>query len=162
MSSYNDYRTKKQLKTIIDPTSSVNKKNTATKTVQSLEDINIVVQKSASDENKPWNKLDKTTKLKHLKEFSVKYSQDNELTEDAYNALNQFFIDSLNRKRFQRAKDVQFNIDEQCIESIPCLVYNRNMNMFTLKLAEKQNTTAKLTTGTSKKNSTQRNLSHDD
>ena len=36
------------------------------------------------------------------------------------------------------------------------------MNMFTLKLAEKQNTTAKLTTGTSKKNSTQRNLSHDD
>jgi hypothetical protein len=91
----------------------------------------------------PWNKLDKTAKIRKLLVFSEKYKNDNNLSEKEYDSLVSFLKDCLDRKKLLRVKDVKY--DQSCgeVKDIPCLLFNKSSNHFTLKNTDKRVSTVR-------------------
>ena len=56
----------------------------------------------------PWSKLDKTLKTKKLLIFAEIYAKDKDLTSEEASLLVAFLKDSLDRKKFQRVKDLDY------------------------------------------------------
>jgi hypothetical protein len=96
-----------------------------------------------NNQNEPWSKLDKTIKSKKLLAFSEVYSKENNLTEEEVALLNAFLKDGLDRKRFQRVKDVDYDKTKGEVKSIPALLYNKGTKHFTLKNIDKRVSTLK-------------------
>jgi hypothetical protein len=93
--------------------------------------------------SEPWSKLDKTAKIKKLAIFADCYRTSNNLTEDQYQELINFFKDCLDRKKLQRVKDVTYIKDTGEIKDVPALYYNKPTNHFTLKNLDKRVSTLK-------------------
>lgn len=102
----------------------------------------------------PWSKLDKTIKLIKLQEYVDNYIKvNNKLSENEYNSLHNYLINSLDQKKLHKVKDVIYNINTCKIESIPNLYFNEITRKFTLKRSEKrQSITKSLGPKTRKKN----------
>ena len=97
----------------------------------------------AFNKKEPWNRLDKTIKIKKLQDFSVRYSNDNKLTSSQSKNLMQYLRNCLDRKRFERVKDINYDTKNQVIKSIPNLILNKTTKKFTLKRNEKRVSTLK-------------------
>jgi hypothetical protein len=93
--------------------------------------------------NGPWCKLDKTIKLKKLLVFVEKYKEDNNLQKQEELDLIEFFKDGLNKKKFNRVKDVIYDKTTGEVKSIPLLMYNTISKNFTLKTSDKRVSTLK-------------------
>jgi hypothetical protein len=85
-----------------------------------LEDI--VEMDNKKNEHLPWNKLNKSLKLKRIMDFANLMKERDQLDEEKTNQLKQMLRDKLERKCLQRTKDVIYNKEEERIESIPALV----------------------------------------
>lgn len=89
-----------------------------------------------------WNKLDKTVKLQKLYEFADRYVVSEEIagtqSASARNPVNLklFLSESLNKGKFQKAKDVVYNKESGNITSIPSLVFNNLNKAYTLKIMD--------------------------
>jgi hypothetical protein len=104
----------------------------------------ILEQESKINKKEPWNKLDKTIKIKKINNFVndilvKKFSLDREETRD----IKSYLINSLDRVKLQRAKDVDYVKDTGVIKNIPCLAFNQKTRKFTLKRCEKRQSTLK-------------------
>lgn len=84
--------------------------------------------------NLPWNKLDKSQKLKKLIDFADKYSLDHQLDEKITTDLKTMLKEKLNRKCLQKIKDVNYDKDAELILSIPALIIHNNR--YTLKVPD--------------------------
>ena len=93
--------------------------------------------------NGPWCKLDKTIKLKKLLVFVEKYKEENHLQKEEELNLIEFFKDGLNKKKFNRVKDVIYDKTTGEVKSIPLLMYNTISKNFTLKSSDKRVSTLK-------------------
>jgi hypothetical protein len=71
----------------------------------------------------PWNKLNKSLKLKKVMEYADAYSLKENLDEVKAEQLKLMLKDKLVKKCLQRTKDVTYNKELQQIESIPALIY---------------------------------------
>ena len=78
------------------------------------------------NKNLPWNKLNKSLKLKRIMDFANDYSKRESLTEDHVQQLKTMLKDKLERKFLQKVKDVIYNCDTEQIEEIPALVFIQN------------------------------------
>lgn len=80
-----------------------------------------------------WNKLDKTMKIQKLHVYAEKYAieQGKDVTQ-----LKRFFIDALEKGKFQKTKDVIYDKENQVIASIPALLYNTATNNYTLRIMD--------------------------
>jgi len=108
----------------------------------------------ANNKKETWNRLDKTIKLEKLQDFCTRYASDNGLAQIKNDQLSQYLINCLERKRFERVKDVNYDKENQTIKSITNLFYNKQSNRFTLKRSEKRVSTIKsLGLGKKKNNS---------
>lgn len=96
-----------------------------------------------NNSNEPWSKLDKTAKIKKLTIFADNYKISNNLTDNEYELLIEFFRDCLDKKKLQRVKDVNYNKETGEIKDIPALFYNKPSNHFTLKNIDKRVSTLK-------------------
>lgn len=96
-----------------------------------------------TNQAEPWNKLDKTVKTKKLLTFAETYSKTNELSEDESSALIVFLKDCLDRKRFQRVKDITYDKEIGEILEIPSLFFTKSNKHFTLKNMDKRVSTLK-------------------
>ena len=85
------------------------------------------------NKSEPWCKLDKTVRSKKLIEFADTYKENNQLDQEEFEALIVFFKDCLDRKRFQKVKDVIYDKDTGLIKEIPALSYTKANKHFTLK-----------------------------
>jgi hypothetical protein len=85
-----------------------------------LEDI--VEMDNKKNEHLPWNKLNKSLKLKRIMDFANVMKERDQLDEEKTTQLKQMLRDKLERKCLQRTKDVIYNKEEERIESIPALV----------------------------------------
>jgi len=94
-------------------------------------------------QNEPWCKLDKTIKTKKLLVYAENYTITHQFTEDEKQLLILFLKDSLDRKKFQRVKDVEYNKLTGEIIDIPALFYTKSNKHFTLKNLEKRVSTLK-------------------
>jgi hypothetical protein len=105
-----------------------------------------------------WNKLDKTAKLNRINSFALTYCQKNQMVpeddvldpenSDIVKTLRTFLKTKLNQRRLVSTKDVTYDIDKQCITSIPSLVYTNDN--FVLKRNDKRTSTVKSLTPTRK------------
>jgi len=96
-----------------------------------------------NNKNDPWCKLDKTLKTKKLLEFVELYKVENKLDEEETSLLIRFFKDCLDRKKFQRVKDVIYDKTTGLIKEVPALTYTKATKHFTLKNIDKRVSTLK-------------------
>jgi hypothetical protein len=104
----------------------------------------ILETESNLSKKEPWNKLDKTIKIKKINIFvddilKEKFTLNNNELFD----IKSFLINSLDRTKLQRAKDVEYVKDTGLIKSIPTLIFNQKTRKFTLKRCEKRQSTLK-------------------
>ena len=104
---------------------------------------NFLETEQKNNKLEPWCKLDKTTKLKKLVVFTEQYTMQNNLNEEEKNILTNFFKDCLDRKKFQRVKDVIYDKEHGLIKSIPALTYSKLTKHFTLRNMDKRVSTSK-------------------
>lgn len=113
-------------------------------TVENLSNLESFLQEEKNNSsNEPWIKLNKTTKLIKFQEFVEKYSIENKLSQDDKLDLFKFLSTNLDRKRFLKTKEVNYDKDYGIIISIPALFYNSSNKKFTLKRSEKRISTLK-------------------
>lgn len=124
-------------------------------TVNSSSIEKILEKESILNKKEPWNKLDKTVKVKKINEYVQtilikKFS----LTDEEACAVKNYLIQSLDRIKLQRAKDVDYNKETGVIKNIPSFGFNLKTRKFTLKRSEKRVSTLKSlsTPSNSKKN----------
>ena len=91
----------------------------------------------------PWNKLDKTVKIRKLTSFAEEYKTKNMLSQEEYNKLIVFLKDCLDRKKLQKVKDVVYDKVNGEVKDIPALHHNKNVNHFTLKNNDKHVSTTR-------------------
>jgi len=96
-----------------------------------------------SNQNDQWSKLDKTVKTKKLIVYAEKYAVSKEFSKEEEELLANFLKDCLDRKRFQRVKDVEYDKVTGEITDIPALTYLKSTKHFTLKNVEKRVSTLK-------------------
>jgi hypothetical protein len=95
------------------------------------------------NQNEPWSKLDKTVKTKKLITFAENYSKEKSYDESETTLLIAFLKDSLDKKRLQRIKDVEYDKAKGEIKDIPALHFNKATKHFTLKNVDKRMSTLK-------------------
>jgi hypothetical protein len=91
----------------------------------------IVSMNDKSAQMLPWNKLNKSLKLKRMMDFADELSVKEELDEAKTDQLKMLLRTRLDRKCLQRVKDVVYNAEEGKILSIPSLI--RVQSKFTLR-----------------------------
>jgi len=85
-----------------------------------------IVEMNTTSAGQPWNKLNKSLKLKRLMDFADKYSETETLDEPRKQQLKQMLKDKLDKKCLQKIKDVVYNATEERIEKIPSLYMVHN------------------------------------
>ena len=95
------------------------------------------------NQNEPWSKLDKTIKTKKLIVFADNYCKEKSYDAEESKLLIAFLKDSLDRKRLQRIKDVDYDKATGEIKDIPALHFNKATKHFTLKNLDKRISTVK-------------------
>lgn len=104
----------------------------------------ILENESNLNKQEPWNKLDKTIKIKKINVFvnevlTEKFS----LNEEEKIDIKSYLINSLDRVKLQRAKDVEYVKESGLIKNIPSLIFNQKNRKFSLKRCEKRQSTLK-------------------
>ena len=79
-----------------------------------LEDI--VEMDNKKNEHLPWNKLNKSLKLKRIMDYASMLKEKDQLDDEKTTQLKQMLKDKLERKCLQRTKDVVYNKEEERIE----------------------------------------------
>lgn len=102
-------------------------------------------KESKKNKTDTWNKIDKTSKIKQLNEFVEKtiITEYTDLTVDELNILKKYLEESLDKKKLQCVKDVQYDKLTGKIKSIPNLHFNPASRKFTIKRNEKRVSTLK-------------------
>ena len=115
-----------------------------TKSANDLYNLEKFLEKEQNNnKNEPWCKLDKTIKTQKLIEYVKIYKEENNLDDEESNLLIAFFKDCLDRKKFQRVKDVIYDKATGLIKEIPALSYTKATKHFTLKNIDKRVSTQK-------------------
>jgi hypothetical protein len=91
----------------------------------------------------PWCKLNKTIKTIKIQDYVEVYKTENKLSEEETNLLTIFLKNCLDRKKFQRVKDVIYDKEIGTIKQIPALCYVKSNKHFTLKNIDKRVSTLK-------------------
>jgi len=95
------------------------------------------------NQKQPWSKLGEGSKLKKIAAYVDDYAVKNKITDPEKRQLNKYLKKCMERKKLQRVKDVQYNIELGKIISIPGLLFNDKRKKFTLKNMDKKGSTLK-------------------
>ena len=104
---------------------------------------NFLDQEKKHNQKQPWCKLGNGTKIRKINEYVNEYSIKNKLNDEDKKKLKSYLKKSMERKKLQRVKDVQYDIENQKIINIPGLLYHKEKNKFTLKNLDKNSSTLK-------------------
>jgi hypothetical protein len=80
--------------------------------------------------NLPWNKLEKTFKLKKLYEYADDCAAEKMLSTETVADLKKALRERVNRKQLQKTKDVCYNKEEGKVTAIAILHFNENSFSF--------------------------------
>ena len=113
-------------------------------TTPNTENIEQFLEKEKElDNSKPWNKLNKFSKLQKLNVYCKEYGEENKLSEEEQKEMMKYLTSCLERKKLTRQKDVTYDMEKNKIKLINGLTYNKSNNRFTLKRQEKKTSTLK-------------------
>jgi hypothetical protein len=115
------------------------------KTVNSKKaNIDLFLEKESNlNKHEPWNKLDKTDKIKQLTDYVETSAPTFSLNETEIQECKTYLIESLDKKKLQHVKDVQYDNQTGKILNIPSLHFNTTSRKFTFKRNEKRASTSK-------------------
>ena len=97
----------------------------------------ILDQERGLDKKEPWNRLDKTTKVRKLLAYAEEISVRDKLSKMDRSQLRTQLVGYLDKKLLQRNKDVLYDKDKGVIADIPTLEYSAASRRFTLRRANK-------------------------
>ena len=133
-----------ELKNIKYQTMLLNSNSKIVSTKKNSENLDDFLQKEkAQNKSKPWSKLGRSTKLKKLDAFVTQFAIEKEITETEKQQLHSYLNTSLDRKKLQRVKDVNYDVKTGRIKAIPGLTYNKNKHKYTLRRVDKKKSTLK-------------------
>jgi hypothetical protein len=110
-----------------------------------------LVKEKKQNKQKAWNKLGKSTKTKLIKEFIIKYKDNNSLNNESVENLRLFLTKCIERKKLQKIKDIKYDKLTETIIDIPNLFFNKKSCKFMLNRNEKHVSTLKSLAPKSKK-----------
>ena len=87
---------------------------------------------------KPWNKLGRSAKIALIKKYAISYSSKHKLSEKNKKKLEDYLLVCIDRKKLQKIKDIQYDIEKREIINIPLLFFNKQKEMFILKRSDKK------------------------
>lgn len=93
----------------------------------------ILDQEKQLNRGETWNKLEKQLKIQKLHAFAEKYGKEHAFPVKDVKSLKSFFLDSLEKGKLQRSKDVLYNKDHREITAIPALFFHGDTRAFTLR-----------------------------
>lgn len=106
-------------------------------TETSQEDVDTILEKETQqNKNESWNKLNKTSKIQKLNNYADKYGVDQKYSAKEIKNLKQFFLDSLERGKLQKTKEVVYDKNSQTINEIPGLFLHPTNHNFTLRITD--------------------------
>ena len=133
-----------ELKNIKYQTMLLNSNSKIVSTKKNSENLDDFLQKEkAQNKSKPWSKLGRSTKLKKLEAFVIQFAIEKEITDIEKKQLHSYLNTSLDRKKLQRVKDVNYDVKTGRIKAIPGLTYNKNKHKYTLRRVDKKKSTLK-------------------
>jgi hypothetical protein len=100
------------------------------------------IQKMMVDDNnvnKPWIKLSKNIKIKLVREYARNYS----INSENNTKLEDYLVNSIMKNRINKAKDIEYNVEEGVIKNIPNLYFNDKSRNYSLKNNEFRKTILK-------------------
>jgi hypothetical protein len=102
-------------------------------------DIDMMLEnENIHNRSESWNKLHKTTKIQKLHAYAEKYGNQNNYSLKESRQLKHFLTESLEKKKLQKTKDLNYNKVKGEITEIPGLLFNRATNQFTLRVDTKR------------------------
>ena len=84
-----------------------------------------------------WNKMDNSSKLRKLLNYTEIYVEHNKLTPTENEILKTFFKDCIQNKQLMRIKDVVYDKQSKEVKDIPPLLYDKPTQTFSLKNIDK-------------------------
>lgn len=132
------------LKNIQYKTMLMNGKNTKLSTTGDTDTANIdrlLEEEMKQNKNNSWPRLDRSDKIQKINSFAERYCKNSANNCTEIDTLKQYLILCLDGNRLEKVRDVKYNKITEEIESIPCLIYNKTHNRFTLKRCDKQKST---------------------
>ena len=133
-----------ELKNIKYQTMLLNSNSKITSSKKNSANLDDFLQKEkAQNKSKPWSKLGRSTKLKKIDEFVKQFAIEKKITDDKKKNLHSYLNTSLDRKKLQRVKDVNYDVKTGRIKAIPGLTYNNKKQKFTLRRVDKKKSTLK-------------------
>jgi hypothetical protein len=103
----------------------------------SQEEVDHILEKETlQNKSESWNKLNKTLKLQKLNIYADKYGSDQKYGSKEIKSLKQFFLDSLERGKLQKTKEVVYDKNTQMINEIPGLFFHPSNHNFTLRITD--------------------------
>ena len=97
---------------------------------------NILEKETLQNKSETWNKLNKTQKLQKLNTYAEKYGTDQKYSAKDIKNLKQFFLDSLERGKLQKTKEVLYDKNTQTINEVPGLFLHPTNHNFTLRIMD--------------------------
>ena len=108
---------------------------TGTEETQEIVD-HLLEKETQKNKTESWNKLNKTMKIQKLHHYAEKYAAEHKYSVKELTNLKTFFLESLERGKLQKTKEVVYDKDQQQIEEIPGLFYHPNNHNFTLRITD--------------------------
>ena len=103
----------------------------------SPEDVDTILEsETQNNKSDSWNKLNKTSKIHKLNKYAEKYGKKQNYSIKEMEQLKTFFMDSLERGKLQKTKEVIYDKSIQEITDIPSLFYHSTNRHFTLKIMD--------------------------
>jgi hypothetical protein len=107
--------------------------NVTVNTTSSENDIDSFLEKERkTNQNEPWNKLNKTDKLSKLKAFSQFFIESEEMNIEYEDKLYKFLKMNLENKKIQKVKDIGYDKDNGIISEIYGLKLLKEVGRFYL------------------------------
>ena len=103
----------------------------------SQEEVDSILEnETQQNKSESWNKLNKTQKLQKLNTYAEKYGADQKYSAKDIKILKQFFLDSLERGKLQKTKEVIYDKNTQTIQEVPGLILHPTNHNFTLRIMD--------------------------
>ena len=128
-----------ELKNIKYQTMLLNNNSKISETIPNILNIEkFLSEEKEVNKNKPWNKLNKGSKIKLIGSFSEEYQMKNNISDKQKLELINYLKLCIERKKLNKKQDLVYDKDTFKIISIQNLTFNKIKNKFTLKRSDKR------------------------
>ena len=97
----------------------------------------------ANQVKQPWNKLKKQERIDLLREYAMRYLEENDIPHERKLELQEYLVSAMDKKRLSNVKEIVYDKEKQMIHSIPILMYCSSKRKFTLKRVDKRQSVLK-------------------